>query len=201
MKSLNRSFIVTAALLVFTASAAQAQNIVQNPNFDSNKMFWTFGSHTGLSSADLLGTKSAKFSCAGADCVIDRDLGAFIYQSLATTANTYYTLEFLVGEDAGPTSQMAIFWDGVEIANVMNPASDTSPNGIIYSYSNLLATTGNTLLEIRARQDNLDIAFDNFSVTPSMEPDIRPVPEPETAALLLAGLGVLGAVARRRQSK
>jgi hypothetical protein len=30
---------------------------------------------------------------------------------------------------------------------------------------------------------------------------LAPVPEPETYALLLAGLGLMGAVARRRQSK
>ena len=30
--------------------------------------------------------------------------------------------------------------------------------------------------------------------------DVAPVPEPETYAMLLAGLGLIGAVARRRQS-
>jgi hypothetical protein len=37
------------------------------------------------------------------------------------------------------------------------------------------------------------MGFDNFSVTA--------VPEPETYALMLAGLGVVGFVARRRKTK
>ena len=201
MKFLNSTFIATMGLLVLSATAAQAQNIVKNPEFVNRKQFWTFGDHAGFSAADLLGTRSAKIGCAGASCVVNRDLGAFIYQDLITTANTYYDLEFLVGEDAGPTGQMAVFWGGREIINKLNPASDTSPDGVKYYSTNLLATTGITTLEFRGRQDHLDIAFDNIYVTPSMAPDIRPVPEPETAALLLAGLGVLGAIARRRQSK
>lgn len=39
-------------------------------------------------------------------------------------------------------------------------------------------------------------SFDNISITAAM-----PVPEPETYALFLAGLGLMGAIARRRKQK
>ena len=62
--------------------------------------------------------------------------------------------------------------------------------GLNYSFSNLLS--GNYTLKASGTVANggFNLLITNYTVTP--------VPEPETYAMLLAGLGVMGAIARRR---
>ena len=59
------------------------------------------------------------------------------------------------------------------------------------TFSFVATTTSSTLHFASLQESAGGIALDNISVTP--------VPEPETYAMLLAGLGLMGAVARRRR--
>ena len=49
--------------------------------------------------------------------------------------------------------------------------------------------------------DDIVISLTNIGATRPSIPPIPVIPEPETYAMLLAGLGVVGAVARRRKVK
>lgn len=74
--------------------------------------------------------------------------------------------------------------------------------GWVTSTYNVL-NAGNYILEFGVTNwtDNgwdSGLAFDGITIAGT---PITPVPEPESLALLLAGLGIVGAVARRRQSK
>lgn len=61
-----------------------------------------------------------------------------------------------------------------------SPANWTTPHWDHYSFSVTSAANGNATIQLKA---------------------LHPVPEPETYAMLLAGLGVIGAVIRRRRSR
>jgi len=105
-----------------------------------------------------------------------------------------YDLSFWVAENSGPAAEMAVFWDGQQISEVSNPASDACEGRfsichfVEYSYAGLLAETDATVLQINARQDPGYMIFDDFSVTPVTQAD-------EPGSFRLMGVGVLGALA------
>jgi hypothetical protein len=139
--------------------------------------------------------------CVGNACVSTLDAGAYVQQSLATTAGQTYTLSFFVAENAGPTSEFSVFWNGVQVADVLNPANNSLRSGtpwIQYSYSGLLATANSTVLQVHGRQDLGSILFDDFSVDPTIT---AAVPEPSTWAMMILGFAGVGFMAYRRRNR
>jgi hypothetical protein len=63
-----------------------------------------------------------------------------------------------------------------------------------FSFGSLLA--GNYFYTVTGK-----VASDAFAATYQLNSQLAPVPEPETYALMLAGLGAVGFVARRRQPR
>ncbi len=181
-----KRFIALLAV-VFAASTANAQNIVQNGDFENGSANWTM---TNFGIYGFGGSNTAGTGCVSNGCVSTQGQGAFISQSLATDVGTSYSLSFAVGEDSGPTSEMSIFWNGVLVADVVNPANNST---VTFTYDNLVATGTSTVLEVHGRQDPAGIYFDNFAVTAA-------VPEPSSYAMLFAGLGLMGLIARRRKN-
>jgi PEP-CTERM motif len=158
---------------------------------------WFVQGVTGNSGVDLI--KGAFF---GAITNVSVDMVSlpglsFLTQSFNTVAGTTYTLKFdrwanLAG---GPvTTQLNVaFGDGVTNA----VAAYTAPAAIV---------TGQTLTWTASSTGTASVTFsedfsfaaggntiDNVSV-------MAVVPEPETLALMLAGLGVVGTLARRRRN-
>ncbi|WP_348697594.1 PEP-CTERM sorting domain-containing protein [Duganella fentianensis] len=194
VKSISSIF---AALTLSFASSAMAQNIVQNPGFEEGYTGWNV---SGFSIGDIgagyahSGTWLALTGCITKYCVYAPATGAYIAQTLNTTAGTSYSLSFLVSENGGPTSEMSIYWNGALVADVINPANNTWPgHWVQFNYTNLVATSKSTVLEIHGRQDPSLILFDDISVTAA-------VPEPSSYAMLMAGLGALSLIAKRRRS-
>jgi hypothetical protein len=70
-------------------------------------------------------------------------------------------------------------------------ASNIATNGITYTGSHFYANTSSLNFPGSPASDRQYMTV-NF--------DVAAVPEPETYAMLLAGLGMLGAVARRKKS-
>jgi hypothetical protein len=90
-----------------------------------------------------------------------------------------------------------VFWNSTQIADVTNPANNSLPGWLEYSYSGLLATGTSTVLQVHGQQDPEAMFFDDFSVTPA----VSAVPEPSTWAMMIVGFVGLGSLAYRRKSK
>ncbi|OYY95515.1 MAG: hypothetical protein B7Y41_03160 [Hydrogenophilales bacterium 28-61-23] len=116
--------------------------------------------------------------------------------STLLTANTAYTLMVEVGDrrdNVFPGYQVALLAGNTVLAS----ESSLQPNdGFLTSTVNYTALAGNpllgTALTIRLTANGTQVNFDNVRL------DVSPVPEPETYALMLAGLGLVGFAARRR---
>jgi choice-of-anchor C domain-containing protein len=112
-------------------------------------------------------------------------------QSLTTSANTHYVLSFdlranTAGLDDGTLN--VDFGSGVHKTFL-----GTTGTPVHYSFD-VLATSESTLLTFASGNTpkNGGSVLDNVSVTA--------VPEPETYAMLLAGLGLMAGIARRRKN-
>ena len=193
--------VVALVLSLHWVPAAFADNLVQNPGFESGFTSWSesgFGLYGPLQVHG--GALAADTGCVGPDC-ISSTTGAYLQQTLYTIAGEPYDLSFWVAENSGPMSEMAVFWNGNMIADVPNPASDacigrfTICHFVEYVFPGLVPTGNATVLRINGRQDPGYIIFDDFSVTP-VEAD--PALEPAGVTLMAAGTLAALVVLRRR---
>jgi hypothetical protein len=131
---------------------------------------------------------------------------AGLSQSFATTAGATYTLSFdLGGSNAwGRPDALIASAAGTSATFTTGPASATTPNNDWYHESMTFTATGaTTTLTLQGSAGGNYIGLDNVVVDllsgPGPTPDPVPaIPEPSTWALMLAGLAVIGGVARRR---
>lgn len=203
MKTKLNTMMLSCALALCSGTAAASVNLVVNGSFEQGSTGWTT---RGMSinqpgpGWEHSGVYAASTSCTAHDCVSTAANGAYFGQTIATTPGTSYDLSFWVGENNGPTSEFSVFWNGVMIADVVNPANYTLPNkGMVqFSFTDLPATGARTTFEIHGRQQPGVIAFDDVSVM-SAAASVIPVPEPASMALLGLGAAALAATRRRRK--
>ena len=189
----SRAALTTFATVMLLPTAAFG-NLIVNPGFETGDFTGWTTSNFGVSTFDPhSGTYDAGTGCVGNGCVSTQGSGAFLSQVLATTPGQTYTLDFLVGEDGGPTSEFTVFWNGSLIADVLNPANNTLPGYVEFTYNGLLATTSATTLEVHGRQDPAGIYFDDFSVNAATA-----TPEPGQIALVAPILAALYFVRLRK---
>jgi hypothetical protein len=192
--------LALACFLLFAAAVrpASATNIVLNDSFESGTADWTFQNFY-IYSAGHTGTDMAGTGCVGSSSLTN----CYIAQTLTTTVGESYDLSFWVAEYLGATSQFRLKWDGNDVTTVTNPNNNSCTydgtfhcDWLQFSYTNLIATSTSTVLQVFGRQDPGGIFFDDFDVHTSA-PETSPVPEP--ASMTLLGTGVAAVIARRRK--
>jgi choice-of-anchor C domain-containing protein len=198
-------FVLTAALV----SAAMASHAVTNPNLIKNGDFesYTGGLFSGYANVLIGSTAISGWTVTGTSVdVIQGAYGAIdsisidmlgtpgpgtLSQSFDSVIGQNYLVSFDLGAN---TSQLD---DGaLSVSFGSSPVHTFSGTPTVTRYSfNVQADSASTLLSFASRNisANGGPVLDNVSVTA--------VPEPETYAMLLAGLGLMGTIARRRNKK
>lgn len=185
------------ATLAAVSAASQAATVFSD-DFEGNAYGlnavptgWTVTNGT----VDIIGPLFFNLCGAGNGKCIDLDGSSsdagILSKSLNLTAGVQYTASFqLAGNQRGgltDTGTVAFGFGGTNLNYSLTSAQ-------AFSTYQLVFTPGSTgfysLSFANAGGDNVGALLDNVSVTA--------VPEPETYAMLLAGLGLMGAVVRRK---
>ena len=193
---LARSLILAG--LLAGASAANAQ-IVFSDDFNAdtqglNKTSFVGGWTVGDGTVDMVGTGFFEFYPGHGNYVdLDGSTGnaGVFSKELSLTGGVTYTASFLLGGSTRGDSNLVDVGFGSSLASFTLLSAD--PLGA-RSIAFTPGSSGNYSLSFaNAGGDNLGAILDDVVVsTPA-------IPEPETYALMLAGLGAVGFVARRRR--
>lgn len=180
--------LLISSLLCLAASQANA-NLVNNGSFESGLSGWSC-TGANLCSTNILGAHSGWSGVYG----FDNRGYATLSQSLSTVVGATYSLSFF--------SRASLAWGN----QLRYSFSDYSGSVLVPTTMHWLQTTGSfvatstsTLLQFffATRPGTGTWRIDDVVV----EQIAAPVPEPETYAMLLAGLGLIGAAARRRKAR
>lgn len=102
------------------------------------------------------------------------------------------------GSSSRGGSTTALLAGTFKVARVGTTVSGYFNDTTIFSNTRASALTSiNFSLQNNNTNNQISVNFDNFSLTAASVP--APIPEPETYAMMLAGLGLLGFIARRRR--
>lgn len=184
--------LALAAALAFTSVGAQAQQIVQDPSFSTviGQGPWYVGSGNPVTN----GAENATLAA-----------GDSFYQSFSLTENGQYTIAF----DALSSADASIIAGEVRsrIFNSTDVGAGDFSSPVAWLGSTPTATSTfsqpthfeYTLNGVAGQSYHLYVSgfgdgvkLDNLTVTA--------VPEPESYAMMLAGLGAIGMMARRRKT-
>ena len=204
MRSLQFLRIIFAVVCV--CSCAMAQNIVQNPGFETGTAApwvvqgWgvtTGGAHTG--------SYYAETPCVGAGCIAPAPgSGAWLYQDLATTVGATYTLTFYYYPGPGTYgTELQVLWgaSGTQLTTggagvcsgncVFDNTSVNSTSYVQYTVNNLVATSATTRLEFLGRQDPSSDGLDDVVVQLTNAAPATPVPVPTLSTWAMGILAIL----------
>jgi hypothetical protein len=199
--------------LLLLGSVAVAQNIVQNPGFESGSFSpWVVnGSRWEVSTVSAhTGTFGADTGCFGSACISpdSNPAGAWFYQDLPTTPGARYTLTFyyfpgiadLPGDNI---AELQVLWGPSAIPLttggagsctgncVFDNASIGSTTFVQYTVTNLLATSALTRLEFLGRQDPENDGLDDVVVQLTPSPTATAAPALTTWGLALLALALM----------
>jgi hypothetical protein len=177
-------------LAMALAGPAQAvDNLVANPGFMAGSYGWQT-SRSGLLITGLPGLGDAGVAYIGCVelCPLLPGQGTFIGQTVATTPGRSYDLRFWSDARA---SRLAVFWQGQLVTPELVQSNGSGWNE--FRYTGLAATAPLTSFEVHAfRIGGPMLRLDQFSINNS-------IPEPNAAAMLTIGLGLL-VLAKQRVS-
>jgi hypothetical protein len=206
-----KTIAAAAVATAFTAGAAAAApvELITNGSFETlngghvlaNGTWDTFNNILGWETVQPHGNgievrnNVAGTAYAGVNFVeLDTNANSAMQQVITgTNAGQHYTLSFAFADRAGvPTSSQGIqvFWGSQDLGVFNNSTGWTVKN------LDVTGVQGEVKLKFVAvgTSDSLGTSLDAVSLTSA-------VPEPETYAMLLAGLGLVGLMKRRKAAK
>jgi hypothetical protein len=195
---------LAVAVLLTVPLAASAVNLVVNGSFEAdgqaagswsiqqNLTGWTGGQfgielRNNVAGAAYEGTNYLE---------LDTTQNSSMFQNIGTALGQLYTLSFAYSARESVSSAsngIEVFWNGLSQGVF---TGDGAPSGNAWRIVTLAvagaAQTSNLTFRAAGTSDSLGGSLDAVSLT-------SPVPEPNTIAMILAGLGVVGFVAKRRR--
>ena len=209
MKTAMASALITALALASLPARATTTNLLHDGSFEDIPV--ASGSWTTVYAKKAIGddwqTSSSGYEIrsdvAGhaedgrVFVELDTDRNSAIWQTVMTTAGTAYDLSFWFAPRenvSAESNKIEVLWNGSIVDTVTGDGYKSSDWTEIKTLR-LFGTGELGTLTFRAagQSDSYGGAIDNVSLTAT-------VPEPETCAMLLAGLGLMGMVARRRKT-
>lgn len=188
-------------------ASAGTVNLIQNGSFESNQVAsWAkFNSLSGWTAGALgveLRNNVSGSALDGKNFVeLDTTGNSWISQTFATVVGQTYTLSFAYAQrpdQKKPTSDgkssNGLLWSAGNVSSfLVGQDTNTAWTPVVSQFK---ATSSSTTLKFEAAglSDSYGTSLDNISVTSA-------VPEPSSYALMLAGLGAMGLVARRRAKR
>lgn len=205
MKRLIISALLTTPLL----SLADTGNLISNGSFESTVQTkgtwaiyntitgWTTGSRGVEVRNNVVGS-----ALDGSNFVeLDTTANSSISQSFATIAGALYELSFAYATRSGTNvGTNGINWQlsGANLSGEVGKDGNTSWT----TYTTSFTGTGSLMtlsFSANGRSDSLGTSLDAVSVTQLAS--VSAVPEPESYAMMLAGLGAIGMLVHRRRRK
>ncbi|MBK9574836.1 MAG: PEP-CTERM sorting domain-containing protein [Rhodoferax sp.] len=196
---------LSALALSLTTLGAQATELVVNGSFEANAQAagtWQIynaltGWTSGLNGIELRNNVAGTAQDGVNFVELDTTKNSAMYQTITGTGLVTLSFWYSARPNTGLTNGLG-YSLGTFSGSVLNWAINPSSANHWHHYSSVvdLGTSGSSVLSFYARgpSDSYGGSIDNISVTSA-------VPEPESYGMLLAGMGLIGAVARRRQGK
>lgn len=198
MKSIALAMLSTLAL-----GANAATNLVTNGSFEQTAQtnwstYTSLPGWTGQPNVELRNNVSGTAQDGLNFVELDTNANSGITQTI--TATGLVELSFWYSARPGTsssTNDLQVSFGNSFQATVLQGVGNSTSTHNWQHFTQIvnLGNSGSAVLAFYARgaSDSLGGSLDNISVTS--------VPEPETYAMLLAGLGVMGTIARRRKQK
>ena len=197
--------IAIAALLAAPLFASAATNLVQNGSFEDNaqasgswNIYSSLTGWTGTPNIELRNNVAGQ-AYDGVNFVeLDTTGNSGMYQDVATTAGAHYTLSFAYSArpNTGNTNGLSVLWNGSLVSALAgsNPTSVNNWSLLSFDVIGGIGATSRLVFNAAGLSDSYGGSLDAVSVT-------SPVPEPQTYALMLAGICAVFFMGRRRNKR
>ena len=200
---------VATGLALAALSAQAGPNLVTNGSFESmvgiaplpsrnwdiyaNLEGWTGDKNIELRKTGVSGNASDGDKFVELDTTSNNSM----YQNITATGVVKLTFDYMARVHTGATNGLTFSFGGAPISVLTNASGGSNPSAWQHymGYFDFGSTASTKTLRFTATSvsDSYGASLDNVSVTA--------VPEAETYAMMLAGLGLMGTIVRRRKSK